>query len=696
MKMKECKYCGTMYEDKEKICPGCGGSIVITDKDIKIEEEMLAEMNPEVKKKMPLGKKLLIVMGVAVLIIVAVAVVNIISNNKVVTSDGWTNGDIDRTYKQAVELIKEESYSTAIVILDTIPEEYSDYDRVVKKREQAVKGLKQAKIEEAADLAENGKYVQAVEVIDYAVGKIGNTDALKKEKEKVITSCKESYLSKAQKFVDQGDYAIAIKQLEDFTATIGEDKDVKGKILEYKKAQINLQLHQYEAEQNYAVAIDYLSAQLPNVDNDAQLTSKLAEIKSTYKKNFMESAAASVSNGDYNTAITTLTTLKKSLGEDSEINAKILEYERALSYSDAQQYASTGNYAAAIKRLETFISANGKDTDVQAKILAYKKEQVSITVQGYENLGQYSAAISYLEKQLTSVENDSKLTAKLNELWALYKNSCMTSAETSVTVGNYDEALATLSALKAALGTDADVDAKILEYKKARINAKLAAFDANSDYAGAILYLNGQLADVNNDVELKSRLDLYKTNYKAKLIADAETAYNNEGYEKAVRVLSEGLNALNNDSEIVDKISYYESKRPIALSSIKEYKDGLAYRSKQIEDVVGNTYEEYFYDYKSTYGTSHTSGLYYLNNEYSLFEFKFVLINANGDYERKITIINDDTGEVLYSKSLSAKEANGVNISLDVSQIKFLRITLNECYAGSEMRAVMVDAYLIK
>lgn len=692
--MKECKYCGTMYEDKEKICPGCGGSIVITDKDIKIEEEMLAEMNPEVKKKMPLGKKLLIVMSVAVLIIAAIAVVNIISNNKVVTTDGKTNGDLDDEYKQAVEYIADEEYEKAINILSNIPEEYSDYDRVVKKQEEAIKGFEEDAIEKASKLAEKGQYVQAVEVIDVALGKLDGSKKLQNEKKNILDSCKNSYLSEAQKYADMGDYATAISQLETFITTIGEDEDANEKILEYKIAQVTLQLQQYEAEQNYAVAIDYLSAQLPNVSNDAQLTSKLAELKSTYKKSSMDAAASSVSNGDYNAAITALNTLKKSLGEDSEVNAKILEYERALSYNEAQQYANTGNYAAAIKRLETFISANGSDADVQAKILEYKKTQISVTVQEYEGAGNYSAAISYLQKQLSSVDNDSQLTAKLSDLWSLYKSSCMTTAENSAVAGNYDEAIATLSALKVALGNDADVDAKILEYKKARINAKLAAFDVNADYAGAILYLNGQLSVVNNDVELKSKLDLYKTNYKTKLLADAESAYQSEGFEKAVRILSEGVGVLNNDSEIVDKIAYYESKRPIALGEIKEYQNSWRYYGSKVTDIVGNTYNGY---YCGVYGDG---VLYYLNNEFNLLEFKFVQLEAKkGETgaDREITITNDDTGEVLYHKVLDLKEEEGVTVSIDVSQVKFLKMSIKGCYySGTKIYAAMVDAYLIK
>ncbi len=689
--MKECKYCGTIYEDKEKICPGCGGSIVITEKDMLLEEQMRAEAEGlPVKKRMSLGKKLLLGMSVVVVIIVILAAVNIVTNNKVVTSDGKTNSDLNNEYKEALECLKDEEYEEALEILEAIPEEYSGYDRVEKKIEEAIEGFEDDVISKAEKLADKGQYVQAVEVIDEALIKLDGSKALENEKKAILEACKDGYLSEAQKYADIGDYAAAIEQLDTFT-TIGEDEDIQDKILEYKIVQVNLQLQQYEAEQNYAVAIDYLSEQLPNVANDAQLTSKLAELKSTYKKNSLETAAVSVLNGDYNAAITILTTLKKSLGEDSDVNAKLLEYERALSYIEAQQYASTGNYAAAIKRLETFISANGSDTDVQAKILEYKKMQISVTVQEYENVGNYSAAISYLQKQLPSVDNDSQLTAKLSDLWSLYKSSCMTSAENSAVAGNYDEAIATLSALKVALGTDADVDAKILEYKKARINAKLAAFDANADYAGAILYLNGQLADVNNYVELKSKLDLYKTNYKAKLLADAETAYNNEGFEKAVRVLSEGLNALNNDSEIVDKIAYYESKRPIALSSINEYEGVLTYKDKQITDVIGNTYDGGFYA---------NEALYYLNNEYSLLEFKFVHVNTSSYnyYDREIIIKNDDTGEVLYSKKLDLKEADGVKVSIDVSQVKFLRIDINECRNsyGSTIYAAIVDAYLIK
>ena len=51
-----------------------------------------------------------------------------------------------------------------------------------------------------------------------------------------------------------------------------------------------------------------------------------------------------------------------------------------------------------------------------------------------------------------------------------------------------------------------------------------------------------------------------------------------------------------------------------------------------------------------------------------------------------------DTEETLYVAKLGEKDAEGIEIKVDISQVKFLKIELKGC----EDMAVMVNAQLIK
>lgn len=135
------------------------------------------------------------------------------------------------------------------------------------------------------------------------------------------------------------------------------------------------------------------------------------------------------------------------------------------------------------------------------------------------------------------------------------------------------------------------------------------------------------------------------------------------------------------------KISYYAARKPQPLSNLKPYYGELAYRDKTLTDLAGNSYLEYFCDIGK--GTV----LYYLNKEYRTFQCKYVLCIVNPFDRRELTITNDDTGEVLYYGSLAEKSVDGLNVDIDVSQVSFLRITIDD---GGGTRTGLVNAQLIK
>lgn len=653
--MKECKYCGTKYADNLLTCPSCGANVVVSEKDKIIEDahkekeiatvkEQIAAQKKEEKPKMAPGKKLIIAMCSIVVVLIIVIIATTVINNQPVTTDGKTNSDLKKEYEAAMESMELGNYEKAIAELDGISTEYKNYDKVEEQREKAVEAYREQVLAQMDSYAAVGKHSDALSALETTINKYGETKELLQKKEEILYGYKQGIFSEVENYATTGDYATAIKRLQMLLDVIGADADTEMKIRYYEKTQVLKQVEVYESENNYVAAIEYLQKKLEELGQDAELATKLTSMYSIYRTSCMNTAKNYVADKDYTKAISVLEELTKVIGRDEEITTLTYDYKKALALEKAQTYI------------------DNKD---------------------------YLPGIEYVKKQIKILGEESALSAKLKEMNSLYKAVVIQEAEKDVKDGKYASAVTSLKSLINIIGSDEETEFKILEYRKKEINVKLAEYNKSKDYAGAISYLQNDVSETKTDEELKSKLEDYISKYKKDLFAKATTAYETKGYSEAVKILNSDT-LLKNDTEVKEKIAYYNNKKPVLLSSLEPYEGELNYISKSVTDVVNNTYQEYFYG-----GTSyHTEeAMYFLDKNYETFQCRLVLIDANKDGERELVIRDDDTNEVLYRGNLGKKDVNGLEVTVDVSNVKFLKITLDEMWWNS---AVMVNAQLIK
>lgn len=229
---------------------------------------------------------------------------------------------------------------------------------------------------------------------------------------------------------------------------------------------------------------------------------------------------------------------------------------------------------------------------------------------------------------------------------------------------------------------------------------EVETYAAAGNYVEAIKRLQKLMDVVGTDVELMVKQEAYIAEYKTALFAEAEKLYESKGYIAAVNLLE--TDELSNDllafdTEYQEKLNYYLSRQPVALKDLDVYDGEIVYRDYVVNDAAGDVYQGYFCE-----GYTIKEATYYLNKEYERFQCKFVMVEAKGDYKREITIKDGISGEVLFSKALSKTEAEGVNIDIDVSGVKFLVISFRGSYEWWSMsdddskKAVMVNAQLLR
>lgn len=650
--MKECKYCGTIYEDRLKECPSCGATLVVSEKEKMIaqaqQESELQEARAEIearkesaKPKMAPGKKLLIVMcSIAAVVAVIIAVVGFISN-KPVTSDGKTNKELKEIYEQAETYMEIGDYEKVIATLDTIAPEYENYEDVTALREEAVEAYRDAMIAQAEDYVAIGKYEDALTTLTETAQKYGDAKKLLTKKDEMLYGYKQKVFSEVETYAATGDYSTAIKRLEALLASVGTDTDTEMKIQYYKKAQILKQAKFFEDMKDYVSAINYLREQSTSFGQEAELTAKLTELELLYK----------------NTCI-----------------------------AEAKNYAEAGNYEQAIAVLKGTKGVLGNEEEISLLTLNYEKQRVLATAEDYIKEKNYEAGIKYLKTQIGILGKDTKLESKLSEITALHKETEMSSATSKAKSSKYAEAIAVLDALVTVIGSDADVTAKRQEYRKSEINQALANYDKSNDYYGAIAYMQKQ-SETKSDSDLKKKYDNYVAKYKEVLFAEAAKVYEEEeDYSAAVKVLNQGAALLSVDTEIKDKIAYYNNKKPVLLASLSPYMGEMKYDSDR----------DFFYAkrYSWSYSGDDDWAVYYINNEYETFQCKFVLLDADEGSGSRVVIYDYETGEGLCDEVLWELDIDGIEIRIDVSQVRFLAISLRDKCGYNE--AGLRDAQLIK
>lgn len=352
-------------------------------------------------------------------------------------------------------------------------------------------------------------------------------------------------------------------------------------------------------------------------------------------------------------------------------------------YEEVKSLYSNGKYEEALDKIEQIPSVYKNYDEVQNtknEIIKSYSDATIAKADEYVAAEKYADALSLLTNAMNKTDNYQPLKSKYDEVLIGCKSSYLAKAKSYADSGNYTQAISTLETISSVIESDADIDARLLEYKKAIINDKLAEYEKTGDYASAIAYLESELPNVSNDVDLTAKLNSYKKTYKEKVLAEAESAYKTKGYKEAVSILNDAIKIIPNDTDISAKIEYYNQQAPDELKDITVITGDVDIEDEICTDLLGNDYPpDNLCSVNKGWG-SDGQAILYINNKYK--SLKGQVIKGRKDPfggtidEIYIYGTNDESAEkktLLYSKKFY-DTTEPEDIEINISGYKYLSI----------------------
>lgn len=175
-----------------------------------------------------------------------------------------------------------------------------------------------------------------------------------------------------------------------------------------------------------------------------------------------------------------------------------------------------------------------------------------------------------------------------------YKTEVLEEAQKLAKEKDFTGAQKLLEGSRSILGEDADIEAKKEEIKKAAQDdyvvslIETAKKMANEgDYLGAIQILQDAK---EQDERFTAQIEIFRKDYKEKVMQDAANLAEQSEYEQAVSILENALNDLGDDDDIYAKIEEYEALYPVLLVNLSPTDGADCAENWVATDSNGNTY----------------------------------------------------------------------------------------------------------
>lgn len=213
----------------------------------------------------------------------------------------------------------------------------------------------------------------------------------------------------------------------------------------------------------------------------------------------------------------------------------------------------------------------------------------------YYGRGEYAKAIQTLDKVKETSDYYVDAVKLRAEAADCYRSSLTDTAKTYVDEGDYKLAIEILNGGLAVISDDIQLRKTIEDYSLAYKNvvrseaiedAEIAA--SNLDYPSALISIKNAIDEIENDVELDALKQKYSTEYKDYALVRANEIFYSEGYEAAVQLLRETQKHLPIDADIAHAIEEYQTYAPMYLIEDIDYltKTGSTYGGTRLE--IGN------------------------------------------------------------------------------------------------------------
>ena len=235
--MKECRYCGSFYEDSLSSCPNCGGSKIVTAEEKVAEEKLYIKeiQNQENSVSVPADAKknksgIALVLGIlAIAVVICIA---IFGGNGTDSSD-QTKAESNAAFEQGVACYNSGDYENAIMMLSTVAENSKHYDEAQSMLAKCDDEYSAIVVEKANGYAADGDYKMAINLLSNAGELLPNNAAIATAYDTIFTEykgivCSEAY-SQAETFVSNEDYPSAITAIDYAIELVGHDDELVAK-----------------------------------------------------------------------------------------------------------------------------------------------------------------------------------------------------------------------------------------------------------------------------------------------------------------------------------------------------------------------------------------------------------------------------------------------------------------------------------
>lgn len=410
------------------------------------------------------------------------------------------------------------------------------------------------------------------------------------------------------------------------------------------------------------VYILYQHLQTQEVMNRTHLTE--GQIEEAY-----EEGKAQLQDGNYEEAMDELQKVQGYKDADGLYERAKSEYSQQI-YEEVDALKSQEKYEEALNLLEGVVAYYEGDTEYETRRTEISEAYVQYFFALAEEkiaAGEYAEAIQILDRGQRRFGDSEEFSAKMAEAYNSYRASFISQAEEKQAAGDYDGAIQILKIAEGVFEDDTEIETLMQKIQKEQVLKELETYDQNTDYSGAIAYLNTAFKGMDEDVELTSKLNEYILKYKEGLIQQAETTYAEEGYLAAVQLLQSSIPVIGEDAEIQEQIDHYKWLAPVRVSEL-EVMESDGHGSNYIEDIVdyiGNAYDYAVYYY---YGKG--SETYYIAKQYRRITGTLYLKEVTSN-TYTLKIYGDDM--LLYDDTITGKD-QPQSFEIDLTGVDWLKI----------------------
>ena len=308
--MKECRYCGTKYDDSLDICPNCGGNKVITEED-RAEEAALRQKEAENQERAaaaPVKKKNTII-GVIVAVVVVIAAIagfSIYKANQPL-SNGMTKDEAQGVFDSGVAFMDAGQYEDAIDTFLQLPSDSKQYAEARELLAQSQDSYRADIISRVDSQVANGDYDSAFSLIEKAQAIIPGDAELQGAYDNTYAAYRTAVLAKADEYSQSGQYKMALEYLAGVQTTFADDAQIRDAYdninLAYKDEVRTTALtdaDNYVASADYVSAINTLNSAVSEIGQDEEVTAKLNIISNDYATSVIDAAKAQYVEYDAN------------------------------------------------------------------------------------------------------------------------------------------------------------------------------------------------------------------------------------------------------------------------------------------------------------------------------------------------------------------------------------------------------------